>query len=218
MEDSKEDDPLLQEDLVDRAYKFLTHPKVQNASLEKRVNFLKSKNLSDGVIERALHQSNLQDSDRANGFEAVEEGESSRARPKKGRRKPQNPTAKRRRPADDRDSSADGDWTVYAFRSLVCSLLLGVVVAIYFLLLYTDTLPAAIVWIDKETGHGHSSSSSAVSNATSVSNSTGLVYYVVEHSYSYAYSVYYSDDDGANSTVATTAYSFNYSYALSFDT
>lgn len=52
------DEPLLDSKSVDnpnvrRAFKFLTHPRVANASLEKRVAFLRSKGCSDEEITEA---------------------------------------------------------------------------------------------------------------------------------------------------------------------
>lgn len=54
---SQESEPLLtprgENPNVRRAYKFLTHPRVANASLEKRIAFLRSKGCSDEEITEA---------------------------------------------------------------------------------------------------------------------------------------------------------------------
>lgn len=78
-----EGSPLLSDysEQVERAYKFVTHPKVASAPLEKRIAFLESKNCSREVIDAAIKRAEISPS-------KMEEGE---ARRKKKRRKKKSP-------------------------------------------------------------------------------------------------------------------------------
>lgn len=131
-EDSKDESaPLLSPDMspdiddqVDRAYKFLTHPKVASASLQRRITFLESKNCSRQVIDRALARANFDD--RPTSLHQAESGTKKRRQKRPGKKVDPEPTPTRR--------------GIAPLCCLVC-LTLGVFVGLFFLLVSVGALP-----------------------------------------------------------------------------
>lgn len=137
-EDSKDEGtPLLagsdEDEQVDRAFKFLTHPKVASASLQRRVTFLESKGCSRQVIDRALARAN--NDDRPTSLHQAETGTKKRRQKRAAKKAGAAPVPARR-----------------GFAPLCCLVILtlGVFVGLYFLLVYLGAFPSP--W-----GHSHKS-------------------------------------------------------------
>lgn len=176
-------DPAMYAEQVERAYKFLIHPKVASASMEKRIAFLESKDCSQDVIERALRRAELNRSwspgnEGENDLENMEGDEVNVLRKgKKTSRRKKAGTPRfftKRRQSGKKGSSGDSSYYVTLCCLIACLLLSGIVVGAYFLLFHFHLLPSITVLWNREFASGCCSSSSSSSNASNESYNASL--------------------------------------------
>lgn len=200
-------DPAMYAEQVERAYKFLIHPKVASASMEKRIAFLESKDCSQDVIERALRRAELNRSwspghAGEKDLENVEGDEANVLRKgKKTSRRKRTGTPRffsKRRQSAKKGSSGHSSHYVTLCCLIACLFLSGIIVGAYCLLLHFHFLPSITVLWDREFASGccgSSSSSSNISNETYNASSRSHVFDLVPAGYNFKPSVSHADDN-----------------------
>ena len=158
------------EEAVDRAYKFLIHPRVASASVEKRIAFLETKNCSSEVIQAALKRAEMENMEAPPSYQqetcdddddaSDRDEEVTKGKKKKTRRHPKERRKKQKAKSDQRP------WLRMDLRPwIACGGLLFCVVlaiAVYSLLALCGVIPP---FFDDTTGHS-SSKSVSISNST----------------------------------------------------
>mmetsp|Transcript_7850 Transcript_7850/g.24064 ORF Transcript_7850/g.24064 Transcript_7850/m.24064 type:complete len:186 (+) Transcript_7850:234-791(+) len=176
-EETKEDEPLLPPasefaEQVDRAYKFLTHPKVASASLEKRIAFLQSKECSREVIEAALKRAELAETPVVSDQEAIEEGAPVRPKTKKHARRKTTRTPEGRSTVKRRRDKTTRSFPVTT-GCVACCLVLAIIIGLYFLLLHLNVLPPTLDLLDDRDGRPDLNASLADADPLSFSLTDG---------------------------------------------
>uniref|UniRef100_A0A7S3JYB1 Peroxisome membrane anchor protein Pex14p N-terminal domain-containing protein n=1 Tax=Aureoumbra lagunensis TaxID=44058 RepID=A0A7S3JYB1_9STRA len=153
-----EEQPLISDsefqESVDRAHKFLKHPKVAGAPRDKAIAFLRTKNCSESIIQAALQRDQEENAETSGDEEAsyqiatnaqvakLEEGRAKKKNKKSAKTKP-----KRRRslsPAGGgRDEKVESQSALVRTLLFCVLLLLSILllIAIYILLVFLDIFP-----------------------------------------------------------------------------
>ena len=135
------------EESVERAYKFLIHPRVASASLEKRITFLETKNCSQEVIQAALRRAESDDAIEAapSSYQqqalAIDDDEPP-ARKKKASGVKRSAVALRRNRKKRDPDRPDWDTSWYPYACLACIFLIVLLVATYAILALIGVVPS----------------------------------------------------------------------------